>query len=161
MTDDTTWFEPGWNHENLSSRSGRYFACCCQILQRDGDHAIGFRFCSWWDEIARVIYPSRCVLGNKTWLHNITHLWWFENPIAQSLPWLNGFLCRMPCNSSPFSTVLSGRSWLVHSGAEGAASTRHESSGVSVLDSTASKMWMLKFFNNCASSLWTLKTGLR
>lgn len=41
------------------------------------------------------------------------------------------FDSRMPCNSSPFSTVLSGRSWLVPSELQ-AASTRHESSGVSV-----------------------------
>ena len=130
--DDITWFEPGWNHENLCFGSGRYFAYCCQILQRDGNHAMGFRFCSWWDEIALVIYPSTCVLGNKTWPHKFhTSLMVMRTQSPNHCHDSTAFDSRMPCNSSPFSTVLSGRSWLVPSELQ-AASTRHESSGVSV-----------------------------
>ncbi len=43
--------------------------------------------------------------------YNITRVWWFENPITAQF---TGNLCRMPCNSSPLSTVLS--SWEVDPG---------------------------------------------
>ena len=94
---------------------------------------------SWWDEVALVIYPSRCVLGNKTWLHNITHLWWLWEPNRP----ITAMTQRLSIQGCHATAVPSVRCLVVDPGwfpqELQAASTRHESSGVSVLNSPASK----------------------
>lgn len=116
---------------------------------------------SWWDEIALVIYPSTCVLGNKTWPHKFhTSLMVMRTQSPNHCHDSTAFDSRMPCNSSPFSTVLSGRSWLVPSGAASRIYKTWIIGGFSA-GFASLIMWTSTFFNNCASSLWTLKTGLR
>ena len=92
---------------------------------------------SWWDEIALVIYPSTCVLGNKTWphkFHTSLMVWEPNRPI----PAMTQRLSIQGCHATAVPSV---RCLVVDPGwfpqELQAASTRHESSGVSVLDSPA------------------------